>query len=301
MGSILYLLFAITAFCAVIAIYSASVSLRERLELSRRTMEILHPYLAAETTRAKPEAIASRLSTLANSLRKRIGVEHSPALRARLAAAGIESELATDLYFGLRLILPVIGGVGMVFFSRNITFILGTAAAGYMLPDFALERMIKRYRHRIRRALPDTVDLFVVCMDAGLGVEQAIQRTAEELSLSYPELCRELAITNQEQQMGRPRQEAWKNMVSRTKSPDIEQMVGMLLQSERFGTPISEALRSFADALRIQRKLAAEERAGRSAVVIIFPLVLFIFPVIFVVLIGPAILSLIHGLGGLGF
>jgi tight adherence protein C len=230
----------------------------------------------------------------------RLGVAASNKLQHRLSAAGYYHPSALDIYVGIRALLPVVTVALVSFFSVSFVAIAGVAGAGYLLPDFVLERLIKRRRNVIRQSLPDTVDLLVICMDAGLGVDQAVQRTAEVLYIAYPDLCAELIHLGRLQRMGQTRVQAWKQLVVRTKSPDIEQIANMLSQADTFGTPISDALRVLADSLRTQRRQRGEERAARSGIVLLVPLVFFIFPVIFVVLLGPAAISIVRGFGTFG-
>jgi tight adherence protein C len=186
--------------------------------------------------------------------------------------------------------------IGSFIPSNTLFWILILVIFGYMLPEIALDRRIKSRRDRIRRAIPDSIDLLVICVDAGLGLDQAMLRVGQELVVSHPEINEEFLQINREQRAGKPRIDAWRSMASRTKLPDIEAFVNMLVQTERFGTPIARALSTFADGLRLKRRQIAEERAAKTTVKMIFPLVLFIFPCMFLVLLGPAILSIMHGM-----
>jgi tight adherence protein C len=136
-------------------------------------------------------------------------------------------------------------------------------------------------------------------VDAGLGLDQAMLRVGQELIISYPEINEEFLQINREQRAGKPRLEAWNSMAMRTKLPDIEGFVNMLIQTERFGTPIARALSVFADGLRLKRRQLAEEQAAKVTVKMIFPLVLFVFPCMFIVLLGPAIIAIMHGMAAL--
>jgi tight adherence protein C len=143
------------------------------------------------------------------------------------------------------------------------------------------------------------VDLLVICVDAGLGLDQAMLRVGQELANSHPEINEEFLQINREQRAGKPRLDAWRSMAIRTNLPDIEAFVNMLVQTERFGTPIARALSTFADGMRQKRRQLAEEKAAKTTVKIIFPLVLFIFPCMFIVLLGPAIISMMRNLTAL--
>lgn len=294
----LYILLGLSVSCATFAAFFLVHFIRERAAVARRTQEVYN--LELLSIKHEAESLVGRVSHVAALLRERLGFIPNDSLRDRLRSAGYYNPHAADLYISIRVIAPAVAMLAALILTQNIVLLLVVAGVCYLLPDIALERMVKACRQRIRRALPDSVDLLVVCMDAGLGVDEALLRSAKELKIAYPDLCRELILTNQEQQVGVTRLTSWKNLARRTRSPELDQMVSMLIQADRFGTPIAEALRAFADSLRIQRKQAAEERASKSAVILLFPLVLFIFPVVFVVLLGPAILELIQGLSRLG-
>jgi tight adherence protein C len=166
------------------------------------------------------------------------------------------------------------------------------AVAGFFLPDLVLSYLITRRQTNIRLALPDALDLLVICMEAGLGIDQAMIRVGEEMAVTSPALAEEFQIINREQRAGKPRLDAWRSLAERLDIEFVRQFVTMLVQTERFGTPIAHALGIFADTLRSRRMQAAEEAASKTGVKLLFPLVLFIFPSIFVVTMLPAILSL---------
>jgi tight adherence protein C len=152
--------------------------------------------------------------------------------------------------------------------------------------------LISRRQAGIRRALPDALDLLVISMEAGLGIDQAMARVGDEIRLTSPTLADEFQIINREQRAGKPRLDAWRSMAERVDIDFVRQFVTMLVQTERFGTPIANALGQFADALRTRRTQAAEEAAAKAGVKLLFPLVFFIFPSIFVVALGPAIIAM---------
>jgi tight adherence protein C len=175
---------------------------------------------------------------------------------------------------------------------------LALAAISYLVPDIALERMIKRRREKIRKSVPDAIDLLVICVDAGLGIDQAMLRVGQELGSSHPQIYEEFMQINREQRAGKLRIDAWQAMADRSKLPEIDAFVNMLMQTERFGTPIARALSNFGDGIRDKRRQRAEEMAAKTTVKIIFPLVLFIFPSMFIVLLGPAGIAIARGLAG---
>jgi tight adherence protein C len=214
-------------------------------------------------------------------------------LAYKLTLAGFRKPEHVEIFTAVKLLLPVVGIVVGTFFASNmITAVLVGAVAGFFLPDLVLSHLLTRRQTNIRAALPDALDLLVICMEAGLGIDQAMVRVSEEMALSAPSLAEEFQIVNREQRAGKPRLDAWRSMAERLDIEFVRQFVTMLVQTERFGTPIAHALGVFADTLRSRRMQAAEEAAAKTGVKLLFPLVLFIFPSIFVVSLGPAIINL---------
>jgi len=177
---------------------------------------------------------------------------------------------------------------------------MALGGAGYLGPDLWLKQKTSSRKNRIRRSLPDALDLMVICVDAGLGLDQALLRIGEELAVSHPDISSEFIQVNLEQRAGRPRLEAWKNLADRSELEEFTSFVSMLTQTDRFGTPIIRALSRFSEDIRVKRRQRAEEAAAKTKIKIIFPLVLCIFPCIFIVLLAPAILNIASGLSGLG-
>ncbi len=210
----------------------------------------------------------------------------------RLTRAGYRNESAVKVFYGCKVLIPValcvvalLTGLGRVggFFTY-----LACLGIGFLGPDFWLGKRITARQKRIRRGLPDVLDLLVICVEAGLSLDQATQRTAQELHLALPDLCDELNIVVLEQRAGRARSDAWKNMAERTDEDSIRNMVSMLIQSEQLGTSVAKTLRVHAETLRQQRVQYVEEQAAKTTVKLVFPLVLFIFPSLFLVTLGPA-------------
>lgn len=241
--------------------------------------------------------IDERLLRALRAIRSRLGVSEDAKLRNRFIAAGLKGSVPIERYLGARMLLPIAGILGGSFVSANpLMAILALVMAGYLLPDFWLDRKIKKRRERIRKSIPDSIDLLVICVDAGLGLDQAMLRAGQELIVSHPDINEEFLQINREQRAGKPRIDAWRSMATRTRLPDVEAFVAMLVQTERFGTPITKALSSFADGLRQRRRQLAEERAAKTTVKMIFPLVMFVFPCMFIVLLGPAAISISQNL-----
>ena len=288
----------LTAFC-VLALVPVIMAVRSSDE-AKRLMEVTRSPLRLEA-KAEPGNRASRvLLGVVHFVRTRLGLEQDERLRQKLIAAGLRAPSAVDTYFAIRLIGPVLAVLAGTFMPQNTFFwILAFMAVAYLAPDMWVDHRARVRREHIRLGLPDALDLIVVCVDAGLGVDQALLRAGQELALSQPEISEEFTQINFEQRAGKQRIEAWRSMGDRTKLDVIKAFTGMLAQTDRFGTPLVRALRVFADGVRQKRRQQAEEMAAKTTVKLIFPLVLFIFPSIFIVLLGPAIILISKSLEGI--
>jgi tight adherence protein C len=187
-----------------------------------------------------------------------------------------------------------------VFFRATIPLALGVAALGYVLPAIVLARLARARQHRVRLSLPDALDLLVVSVEAGLGLDQAIQRVADELAPVHPELGEDLRQINLELRAGTARAEALHNLAVRTGVDDLVSLVAVLVQTDKFGTSVAQALRVYSDVLRTKRRQRAEEAAAKTAVKMVFPLVICIFPAIWIVTLGPAAMKFVAILGPMG-
>jgi tight adherence protein C len=217
-------------------------------------------------------------------------------LRLRLVQAGYRRDEALTIFFGIRVLFAI--GLFLLFSTPllarpNTLMALGGLAIGYLLPGMALARMAKRRAHRIRLSLADALDLLVVSVEAGLGLDQALTRVGTELAFAYPELADELKLINLELRAGKPRAEALRNLADRTGVDDLSSLVTMLIQTDKFGTSVAQSLRVYSDTLRTKRRQRAEEAAAKTGVKMVFPLVLCIFPSIWVVTIGPAAIKFV--------
>jgi tight adherence protein C len=217
-------------------------------------------------------------------------------LRLRLVQAGFRRDEAVTLFFGIRvafaLLMFAVFGTSIVM-RPNLTVALGALGLGYILPGMVLARMSKRRSHRIRLSLADMLDLLVVSVEAGLGLDQALQRVGQELAFAYPELSDELRLINLELRAGKPRAEALRNLADRTGVDDLGSLVTMLIQTDKFGTSVAQALRVYSETLRTKRRQRAEEAAAKTGVKMVFPLVTCIFPAIWVITIGPAAIKFV--------
>jgi tight adherence protein C len=233
---------------------------------------------------------------------KRVGnkVPRSPAemgkLRLRLVRAGFRRDDALPVFFAIRLAIALAGFAVCatpVLMRPNVSLAIGACGLGYVLPGIVLARLMKRRQHRIRLALPDALDLLVVSVEAGLGLDQAMQRVGDELDFAHPELSNELRLVNLELRAGKGRVDALRNLAERTGVDDVSSLVAMLIQTDRFGTSIAKSLRVHSETLRTKRRQRAEEAAAKTGVKMVFPLVFCIFPAIFVVTIGPAAIKFV--------
>lgn len=223
-------------------------------------------------------------------------------LKLRLTSGGFRSESAPTVFLGLKFIGLILGGTfasGIMLFLTGVnqTSIVRTvlvAGVLFYLPDVLLWWISKQRRDNIFLGLPDALDLMVVCVEAGLGLDQAMRRVAEELRKSYRIIAEEFALCNFHLQMGRSRAEVLHELGQRTRVEDLRSLSSIIIQADKFGSSIGQALRVQSDSMRTRRRQLAEERAAKTAVKLIFPLVLFIFPGIFVVLVGPAAITMIN-------
>jgi len=240
-------------------------------------------------------AVASRVVQWFGPLRKTLGLADDGEVARRLSSAGYRDPVHVELYYSAKLVGPVLGGLIAGFLLRGdnmLVWFIVLVAAGFMGPDLWLTSAVTRRRERIRLALPDALDLLIICMEAGLGMDQALIRIGEELQLAHKDLSDELLFIRLEQRAGTPRIEAWRNMANRTGLEVFRSFVNMLVQTERFGTPLSKSLGYFSDALRVKRRQQAEEMAAKTTVKLVFPLVFFIFPSMFIVLLVPSLISI---------
>jgi tight adherence protein C len=218
-------------------------------------------------------------------------------LKSRLLAAGYRGPEALPVFIGARLgcALLLFGVLSTpLVFRPNLLLALGGAALGYLLPSMVLARMAKKRQHRIRLSLPDALDLLVVSVEAGLGLDQALQRVGEELAFAHKDLSDELRLVNLEMRAGKARADALRNLADRTGVDDLSSLAAMLIQTDKFGTSVAQSLRVQSEVLRTKRRQRAEEAAAKTGVKMVFPLVFCIFPAIWIVTIGPAAIKFIQ-------
>jgi tight adherence protein C len=219
-----------------------------------------------------------------------------------LIQAGYRDPQHVSIFFGTRVLFALIGLVAVVAFTGfdSLLLLVGIPALGFFIPRFFLKRMMRQRQMRIRLGLPDALDLTVICVEAGLALDQALMRVGEDLRYAHPELSAEFHLFNLETRAGKPRVEALRNLAARTGVDDVRALVGTLVQTDRFGTSVAQALRVHSDSLRTERRQRAEEQAAKTTVKMIIPLVLFVLPSLIFVTVGPAIIQLMRVLRPMG-
>lgn len=292
---------AFTFFVIFLLIASAGLLLFHREAMLQRIADVVTP----------PEKRASLKSTIQQtgaSIRDVMAqfervLPKSPAevsvIEQRLIRAGYRKESAVKTFYGAKVLVPLMLCVLVTVtgVARYSPFIIYAAALGigFLIPDFWLGRQITKRQVQIRLGLPDVLDLLVICIEAGQSLDGATVRTAEELRYAHPEITDEMGIVVLEQRAGRPRGDAWRHMAERTGVDSVKNLVAVLIQSEQFGTSAAKALRIHADTLRTQRRQKVEEQAAKTTVKLVFPLVFFIFPSLFLVTLGPAMIKIMQG------
>ncbi len=215
-------------------------------------------------------------------------------VRQRLIRAGMRDDSAINYFFASKALVPIalvltVSFTGLAARSPFMYYAIALGL-GYLAPDFWLGRKIKKRQGEIRRGLADVLDLIIICLEAGLGMDQATARTANELASTHPIIADELDIVVLEQRAGRPRADAWRNLADRTDVDMVRNLVSTLVQSEQFGTSIAKTLRTHSETMRTQRVQEIEEQAAKTTIKLLFPLVFFIFPCLFLVTLGPAMI-----------
>ena len=298
-------LIGVFASVALIAGSLTYISLERSSPARRRVRQLLQPAAkggARENVTQLYES-ASPFVTKVSTLIPKSPKEMSK-LQRRMAVAGIHKQSHAVFYALSELVGAVLGVVLplLIFgFERGRLYALLGGVLGYVLPSFVLDRRIKRRQKEIQNGLPDALDLLIVSLEAGLALDQALLKSSEELQIAHPALAEELRMINVECRAGKPRLEAFKNFASRTKVEDVRSLVAMLVQTDRFGTSIAQALRIHAEVSRTKRRQRAEERAAKIGVKMVFPLVFCLFPAFYVVTLGPAVIKFINAFGSGGF
>jgi tight adherence protein C len=305
MVTIVAVLIAVTAILGVIAI-AELVPARDR-SVGRRLQELQD--IASNRgvgQRRRRQANREQLEVWLQSFGERVasGRKDLFETRQKLVRAGYRSQDAVPVFYSLRVLLLVVGAILIIAMLPTlqgrdmVIWIVAGGAVFWMLPSGFLRRKIRLRQKEIQRSLPDALDMLVVCVEAGLGLNQALVRVSDEVENMSPILSEELQIVNLEMRAGTPREDALRNLGERTDVADLRGLATMLIQTDRFGTSIAQALRVHSDTLRVKRRQRVEEAAAKTTIKLVPPLVFFIFPAIFVVVLGPAMLHLMNELGG---
>jgi tight adherence protein C len=245
----------------------------------------------------RPDAVSRAVSSIVPKSPKEMG-----RLQRRMVRAGFKNPArAAVIYAALEILCPMLFAVttlGLMGIRRGGLYALLAAAVGYALPGFVVARRTTNRQKQIQNGLPDALDLLIVCVEAGAGLDAAIVKASEELAIAYPALAEEFRNITTETRAGKPRLEAFRNFATRTGVDDVRALVSMLVQTDRFGTSIAQALRTHALVSRTKRRQRAEERAAKLGVKLVFPLVFCLFPALYVVVLGPAVIKIMHSLLG---
>jgi tight adherence protein C len=288
LGACLFIGFVVVFFFLMPRTSAAGALLQEAVRPVRGQAE-----LPAWRTALDVEYLAKPFTVIRSLFRP----EPDPELVRRLMLAGYRNPASADIFLGARLAIPAALGILIAVFveDNTILYFFLAVGIGFFAPDFWLSWAINRRREKIKLSLPDGLDFLAICLEAGLGLDQAVLRLSQELGVSHPDLSEELLQINFEQRAGVPRITAWKAFADRVDLESVRSFVAMLIQTDRFGTPISKSLGSFSDALRTARRQKAEELAAKTTIKLLFPLALFIAPSMGIVLLGPAALSIVKG------
>ena len=271
----------------------------DRLERIGRPKSLVEIEMAQADSGGRFKGLKDAFSNLGGVMEPKSELEKN-SLRIKLANAGFRSEHAAGVFHGTRVVCLAVFLVPALFFfllkdgftSKSIEWTAAMAAIGFWLPQVVLWHLRTTRQKEIFLTLPDALDLLVVCVESGLGLDAALRKVTEEMKGHAKIICEEFALANLQLQMGRPRREVLHDLGIRTGVDDVRSLVAILIQADRFGSSIAQALRVQSDSMRVRRRQLAEEKAAKTAVQLIFPLVLFIFPAIFVVLVGPAAIQI---------
>lgn len=276
----------------------------DRLEKFGRPKSLAEIDIARQRSSAGMNSLKKTIEGLGASMSSGQSELEKNSLKSKLANAGFRSEGAPAIYQGLRIASLAAFTLPAVLFSllrygftlNSLLITTICAGIGFYLPSLLLTYLKNRRQKEIFLTLPDALDLLVVCVESGLGLDAGMRKVTDEMKGHAKTLCEEFSLANLQLQMGRPRREVLHDLGVRTGVDDVRSLAAILIQADRFGSSIAQALRVQSDSMRTKRRQMAEEKAAKTAVQLIFPLVLFIFPGIFVVLVGPAAIQISHGL-----
>lgn len=270
----------------------------ERLERIGRPKSLVEIDMAAQESQQRFAGLRNAFSSLGSAMQPQSELEKNT-IRVTLANAGFRSESAPAVFQGIRLVFAIMALLvaGTVYYAQGtgpigLMMIVLLGGGTFFLPKFVLEFLKNARQKEVFLTLPDALDLLVVCVESGLGLDAAMRKVTDEMKDHAKVLTEEFSLANLQLQMGRPRREVLHDLGIRTGVDDVKSLAAILIQADRFGSSIAQALRVQSDSMRVRRRQLAEEKAAATAVKLIFPLVLFIFPAIFVVLVGPAAIQI---------
>lgn len=292
---------ALATFLAVFfLIVSTGALLFYREAMMKRLATVISPETHEPNRLPSVRAAGASIGAFIQPLERMLprGADETSVIQTRLIRAGYRKDSHLRVFYAAKILVPLaLAGLVTVtgVYEWGAFFVYVVAIGlGYLLPDFWLGNRISARQLNIRLGLPEGLDFMVICIEAGLSLDQAALRSADELALGQPALSDELGLVNLEQRAGRPRSEAWRNMAERTDVDAVRALTALIIQVDQFGSSIAKALRVHSETLRTQRRQQAEEQAAKTAVKLVFPLVLFIFPAIFLVVLGPAMIVLLE-------
>jgi tight adherence protein C len=298
MNIVLYSAFTITL--ALLVVLLVAPVLMKPSAAAKRLQDAVQSTRPDRRTIRSKEQIRETILTVTRFLHSHFAFAGSAKAKKQLLLAGFKDSRSVDVYIAASVIAPLLGGVlGSFAHQYRLFWSLSLGVVFYLFPDTWLGIRVRKRKEMIRRGIPDALDLLVVCVDAGLGLDQAMLRVGQELAISHRSLNQEFKQINLEQLAGKPRLEAWKSAAERTEIPEFGLFVTMLTQSDKFGTPVISALSRLAEEIRTKRRQRAGEKAAKTKITILFPVVIFIFPCIFIVLLAPAILNMARSLQAL--
>jgi tight adherence protein C len=296
--------YAISAFIVCFLLAGSALLLAfYREALGRRLTAILEPRTAERSSASsRLRDAAQSFGTVADAIQKLVPKSDKEVslVQKRLIRAGFRQENAINVLYAFKAIVPallvIIATATGLYRWSPIAIFGGAIVLGYLIPDFALDNRIKARAEQIRVGLPDVLDVLVVCLEAGLSLDQAVLRAIDELRPSHPAIADELGLSMLEVRAGRARVEAWRSLAERIDVEAVRMLVSILVQADQFGTGVSKTLRTHSETMRIRRRQRVEELAAKTSVKLVFPLLLFIFPTLWVVVLGPAIITITESL-----
>jgi len=288
----------ITAFLCMMCI---GILLFYPMRAPRKLSRVTAPVVEAGLLRSAAPTPVSRIEKFIKPFHKLLprNPQEVSTIQKRLARAGYRETSWVNLFYSARLIVPilliVVATITQVY-QYSPFFVYGLAGGlGFLLPDYWINGRIASRQLKLRLGLPEALDLIVICVEAGLTMDRATMRAAEEMRTSQPAIADELSLVYLEQRAGRPRAEAWKHLADRTDVDTIRSMASLLIQADKFGTSIGKTLRVYSESLRTRRRQEVEELAAKTTVKLVFPLVLLIFPSLFLVTLGPSLILIVEG------